>query len=107
MEGNTLADLFLVATAIIKDVAYQESIKKVHEAYNKVIIAEADSRRGKTKELIRAISTLDTKIVIFRARLDVIRHTLSQDGIDKIELYLKKIEQDKETLLYKKKHHTY
>lgn len=93
--------------ATIKDEAHKDALKGVNEAYHSVVIAEAEARRGKVRELIRAISVLDTKILIFRSKVDLIRENLSQEGVDGIDAYLKTIEEKRNMLLLKKKQFLY
>ena len=103
MSGiNGLGELFSVVLAASKDKVYMETAEKMQAAFHELILAEADSRRDKTANLIRSMVKIDTEVIRFKREYARLTEQLAPEAVTAIDGYLKMIEQKKKDIAHEK-----
>lgn len=93
-------DLIAIVSSAHKDKEYKDAVKKMHDAFHELILAEGASRRKKTSVLIHSKARLDNEMLLFKIQYNRIKNQLTNEAIIAIEEWQKKIEQKKMDIIF-------
>ena len=103
VDANDLLGLIDIALGAAKDKAFRDALLQVQTAQRKYLIAEAESRRTKVRELVYSIHDIDVATIKFEAIYHKLRPTLSDEAQEPFRKVYENLKQQRIHLV-KEKH---
>lgn len=100
---NNLPDIIKLLSAIKKDSEREAAIEKIKTAHRQLLKAEVDSRRMKSREIIKRLFMIDNAIEEFEINYCFLKEANNIGEIDAINDYLRDLKKYRMKLVKEKK----
>ncbi|MCI6189864.1 MAG: hypothetical protein MR691_07985 [Clostridium sp.] len=98
-----ISNIIKIISAISKDAAREQMIKKIKKANNDLVKVEAESRRIKSKEIIMQMAELDCSLYEFELEYNNIKKDFTVENKKIMDEYIKKLKEKRNNLCLEKK----
>lgn len=98
-SNEAFGELVKVALGYVKDKALCECIRRIETANRELLVVEAEGRRKKSNEIIKAIQKMDIEILKFERTFNPLKSELSPEAVKSVEDILSNLKKSVKLLL--------